>query len=201
MWHFIYKTTRIHDGSFYVGMHSTEDLNDGYLGSGILISASVKKHGSKNHIREILEMHPSREALEAREIEVITDALLRNPKCMNLVSGEQGGFRHTPETKSKISSALLGKKQSDDTRKKKSIARAGKSVKGLKGLNWFNDGTRDAKFRECPDGWMKGRLKRDTVEARLKKGLAVKNTMWVNDGAVCKRLSYCPDGFVKGRIK
>lgn len=34
-YHYIYKITRNQDGKFYVGMHSTDDLDDGYFGSGL----------------------------------------------------------------------------------------------------------------------------------------------------------------------
>ena len=33
-YHFIYKTTNIITERYYYGMHSTDNLEDGYLGSG-----------------------------------------------------------------------------------------------------------------------------------------------------------------------
>ena len=33
MYYFIYKTTNLINGKYYIGQHHTEDLNDGYLGS------------------------------------------------------------------------------------------------------------------------------------------------------------------------
>ncbi len=51
--HFIYRTTRNVDGRYYIGMHSTDDLNDGYMGSGIKITRSLKKYGKENHKFEI----------------------------------------------------------------------------------------------------------------------------------------------------
>jgi len=90
-YHYIYKTTCLVTGKFYVGMHSTDDLEDGYLGSGKILGYSRKKYGDENHKQEILEMLPSREALKAREKEIVNEALLANPLNINLKYGGDGG--------------------------------------------------------------------------------------------------------------
>ena len=54
-YYFIYKTTCIISNRFYIGMHSTNNLEDGYLGSGIFLNNSIKKYGRQNHKIEILE--------------------------------------------------------------------------------------------------------------------------------------------------
>lgn len=92
-YHYIYKTTCTVTGKFYVGMHSTDNLEDGYLGSGKILGYSRKKYGDENHVREILEMLPSREALKAREKEIVNEALLADPLNINLKYGGDGGGR------------------------------------------------------------------------------------------------------------
>jgi len=91
-YHFIYKTTNLVNGKFYVGMHSTDNLNDDYFGSGKRIHYSVNKHGRNNHKVEILEFLPSREELKKREAEVVNEELLADPLCMNLKFGGEGGW-------------------------------------------------------------------------------------------------------------
>ena len=93
-YHFIYKTTNLVNGKFYVGMHSTDDLEDGYFGSGKILQYSVSKHGIENHQVEILEFLSSREELKKREAEVVNGALLAHPLCMNLKFGGEGGWDH-----------------------------------------------------------------------------------------------------------
>lgn len=93
-YHFIYKTTCLITGKFYVGMHSTDDLDDDYLGSGKILGYSRHKYGDENHVREILEMLPSREALKAREKEIVNETLLADPLNINLKYGGDGGWDH-----------------------------------------------------------------------------------------------------------
>lgn len=40
-YHIIYKTTNLINGKIYVGMHSTDNLNDGYLGSGWILKLDL----------------------------------------------------------------------------------------------------------------------------------------------------------------
>ena len=93
-YHFIYRTTNLLNGKFYVGMHSTDNLEDGYVGSGKRLGYSIRKYGLENHKFEILEFLPSREELKKREAEVVNEELLSNPLCMNLKFGGEGGWDH-----------------------------------------------------------------------------------------------------------
>lgn len=73
-------------------MHSTDNLEDDYIGSGIKLWYSIRKHGKKNHKKEILEFLPSRSSLKARESEIVNEQFLEDPLCMNLARGGFGGF-------------------------------------------------------------------------------------------------------------
>ena len=90
--HYIYKTTCNVTGKYYIGMHSTSNLEDGYIGSGQRLWKSIKKHGRENHSTEILEWLPDRSSLKLREKEIVNEELLTDPMCMNLQLGGGGGF-------------------------------------------------------------------------------------------------------------
>lgn len=90
--HYIYKTTNLITNKFYVGMHSTNNLQDGYIGSGKILKYSIAKYGKENHKFEILEFVDSRKELAARESIVVNEALLSDPLNMNLKIGGFGGF-------------------------------------------------------------------------------------------------------------
>lgn len=59
-YHYVYLTTNLINGKQYVGDHSTDNLNDKYMGSGILLVAAIKKYGKENFKKEILENFNSR---------------------------------------------------------------------------------------------------------------------------------------------
>lgn len=91
-YHFIYKTTNIKNGKFYIGMHSTNNLNDGYLGSGKRLRNSIRKHGKEFHIREIIEYADTRKDLIEKEMLIVTEKLISDTNCMNIVPGGRGNF-------------------------------------------------------------------------------------------------------------
>lgn len=93
-YHVIYKTTCLVTGRYYIGMHSTDDLADGYIGSGKRLWQSIKKHGVEQHICQVLEHLSSREALRLREAELVDEKLLKDKQCLNLTVGGYGDFGH-----------------------------------------------------------------------------------------------------------
>jgi hypothetical protein len=90
--HFIYRTTNVITGKYYYGMHSTDDLNDNYYGSGRRLKHSLNKYGKENHKVEILEFLPNRKLLIDREIEIVNLNEIAKEDCMNLMIGGTGGF-------------------------------------------------------------------------------------------------------------
>jgi hypothetical protein len=91
-YHFIYKTTNLLTNRYYIGMHSTDNLEDGYLGSGKRLRYSINKYGKENHKREILEFVNSRIKLIEREKELVSFYEISKDECMNLMIGGKGGF-------------------------------------------------------------------------------------------------------------
>jgi len=91
-YHFIYKTTNLLNGKYYYGMHSTDNLNDGYYGSGRRLRRSLNKYGIENHVVEIIEHLPNRKSLIEREKEIVNLNEIAKNNCMNLVLGGEGGF-------------------------------------------------------------------------------------------------------------
>ncbi len=92
--HILYRTTCVVTGRFYVGMHTTTNVYDGYIGSGLRLKRSVAKYGLYNHHYEIICFCASRQELAALEKKIVTKKLLSNLLCMNLKLGGEGGWDH-----------------------------------------------------------------------------------------------------------
>jgi hypothetical protein len=90
--HYIYKIINTKNDKYYIGMHSTDSLEDNYMGSGKRIRNSIRKHGLEVHTKEILEFSVNRESLKKREQEIVNESLITDPKCLNLQTGGGGGF-------------------------------------------------------------------------------------------------------------
>ena len=91
-YHYIYKTTCNVTKKYYIGMHSTSILEDGYMGSGKRLRRSLIKHGIENHTKEILEFLPDRKTLGEREKEIVNQEMLDESLCMNIQLGGGGGI-------------------------------------------------------------------------------------------------------------
>ena len=91
-YHYFYKITNNLNGHFYYGVHNTNDLDDGYMGSGTRLHYAYKKYGIENFTKEILKyFNTTREAFEY-ESEVVNENLINNPFCYNI---KLGGYSFT----------------------------------------------------------------------------------------------------------
>ena len=89
-YNYFYKITNTKSGEYYFGVHSTDDLDDGYLGSGTRIKEAIEKEGKENFNKEIIKFFSTiTEALE-EEARVVTKDLVDDPMCYNMVLGGGG---------------------------------------------------------------------------------------------------------------
>ena len=88
MFYIIYKITNKIDGKFYIGKHQTKNLDDGYMGSGILIRRAIRRHGLHNFKKEILHIFQTKEEMNEAERNLV----VLSEDSYNLCPGGEGGF-------------------------------------------------------------------------------------------------------------
>lgn len=132
--YYIYRITNKVNGKTYIGQHKYKDLNDGYMGSGILLAKAKKKYGIENFTKEILEFDISTKEL-ANDFEqmYILFERAKGKAEYNIANGGQGAFGVKPseETRRRISEANKGKKLSEETKRKMSEAKKGMEMQPL----------------------------------------------------------------------
>jgi hypothetical protein len=148
MLHYTYKITHTETNQYYVGRHTTLNLDDNYYGSGVWVSKQPKNKLKK----EIVEFYSSIENLLIAE-ETLIEKNFDNPLCMNKIKsssvqmGSYGlihneetkkyignlnrgnkyriGKKHTEETKNKLRRKATGRKHSQKTKEKMSKLKKG----------------------------------------------------------------------------
>ena len=135
IYNIIYKTTNKVNNKIYIGVHSTPDLNDGYLGSGKHLKLAINKYGSDSFTREILHIFETPEEAYRKESEIVNESFVNRKDTYNLKPGGFGGSEKgrtvSDKTRKLLSDAATGKKlppRSDDHRNKIGDGNRGKTV-------------------------------------------------------------------------
>lgn len=86
----VYETTNLINGKIYIGLHSTDNLNDGYIGSGKLLKQAIKKYGKENFKRRILLISDSRLEVRKLEAKLVNTEFIKRKDTYNLIEGGGG---------------------------------------------------------------------------------------------------------------
>ena len=115
----IYRITNLLDGKMYIGQHITSNLDDGYMGSGLLIKKAIKKYGVQNFRKEWLMFCEDEEELNYMERVYVDQTWVDRSDTYNLVlGGEVHPLRD--EIRNKISRKCMGRKHTEEWKKKHS---------------------------------------------------------------------------------
>ena len=139
MYHYLYKITNTINNKIYIGVHKTNDLNDGYMGSGKIIVSAIEKHGEQNFKKEIIQFFDTYEQALEKEKEVVNDEFLLREDVYNIRRGGLGGFDYINKNglwalRDGESNSFYGKKHTVET-KKLLAENASKQWKGVEKSN------------------------------------------------------------------
>lgn len=108
LYNYIYILTNKLSGRRYIGKHSTNNLDDNYMGSGYIIREIKKKYGKDIFLKQIIEFcKTEEEALERQKYWIKEYNALQSYNFYNLDEGGLGhtGYKASQETKRKMSQA------------------------------------------------------------------------------------------------
>ena len=209
MHYLVYKITNKLNNKIYVGKHKTEDKDDEYFGSGLLLGRAVEKHGKENFSKELLFECKTEEEMNEKEADIVDEEFIARDDTYNIKLGGSGGFDYivknglnirSKETYSdmgkvgmnKVMSMLEDKEYLEEFRQKQSNAQ--KLYQSIHG-NQFGGRKHSDETKQ------KMRL------ARLGKVDGKKNPSygkhWITNGLVSKlvpKTDAFPRGFEKGRV-
>lgn len=142
----LYKITNLVNGKMYIGKHVTNNIDDGYMGSGTWLRRAVKKYGISNFRKEWLGFYEDLDELNYMERVFVDQTWVDRADTYNLKVGGEGGSAKgrivTEETRRKMSqshkgvpSPNKGKPMSAEERLKRSMANKGQ-IPWNKGKNY-----------------------------------------------------------------
>ena len=123
--HLLYRVTNVETKQEYIGVHSTDNIHDGYMGSGTLLKKDISKYGVSLFSREIIQTFESRCELLIAEKNIVNEEYLTFANTYNVVFGG-GGVNTTKEKRKLFNKPIYSKK-------------ANELEFGAKGFSKFND--------------------------------------------------------------
>jgi hypothetical protein len=198
----VYKITNKLNGKIYIGCHKTNDLNDGYMGSGNLLKRAQSKYGIENFTKDYIHIFDNSNDMFNAESRLVNEDFINRDDTYNIKEGGKGGFEYINNS----GLNLYGKN--------------GTSGYGLENLNRKGFiGSREEmseKLKEyymTHDGTFKGRAHTDETKQRIGKanskhqtgkGNSQYDTMWIHNLELkqSKKISKhdpIPRGWLKGR--
>lgn len=132
---YLYKITNKLNNKIYIGIHSTNNLNDKYMGSGGPLSRAKEKYGLENFEREILEFFPNGDLMNEAEAAIVTKEFIKRPDVYNAVPGGKS-FRVGPtENYDSKRHSEVQIKSWDNPEKR---AKQAKTIKAIAWKEWDN---------------------------------------------------------------
>jgi len=126
----VYKITNILNNMQYIGVHKTKKLNDEYYGSSKYLNSAIKKYSIENFNFEILHFCQNKTKSLYLEETLVNKEWVDRLDTYNIMTGGNNSYTEyirTKEIKQKIAKAHVGFKHTVETKLKISKATSGKN--------------------------------------------------------------------------
>lgn len=212
MFYTVYKTINKINGKIYIGVHKTDDLDDGYLGSGKHLGYAIEKYGIENFEKEILAVFDKASEMFEMESELVNEEFVERDDTYNLKIGGEGGWDYLNDGSEEhiarvtkggklvdISHRLNGYKiasQDKEWRRKRS-----EKISKSKQKFYANGGKGSFTGRKHTDEY-KQKMSKIMSESQSGSGNSQYGTMWITneiENKKIKKTDIIPEGWKKGR--
>jgi hypothetical protein len=172
------------NGKFYIGKHTTKNLDDSYSGSNRHLKNAIAKYGAANFVMFSLRYCSTSEKAYAYEERLISKELMESDKCYNHQGGGKGfasGIKHHVHAKVKNGTHnFLKRPDGSSVGRNTTLANVksgknpllkrpdGSSVGGDTNLSRLAAGTFVSPFSTRPDG---SSISGDNSKRRVKEGV------------------------------
>lgn len=211
MHYLIYKITNKLNGKIYVGKHKTENENDEYFGSGLLLERAITKYGKDNFSKEIVYRANSLEDMNKMETDIVDEDFVARSDTYNLKIGGDGGWDYILKNRLWLTDKWYESMKNNwkcgreklETLMEDEEFRNQFSKKVSDGLKLFHVNNQNS---------FKGRKHTDESKNKMRSAKTGKcdgpsnnmfGRMWINDGLksiTIKKTEQIPEGFKKGRL-
>lgn len=83
----VYKITNLINNKEYIGYHQTNNLDDGYMGSGKLIKKAIEKYGIENFSKKYIQIFDNRKEAELLEALLVNESYTLREDTYNITLG------------------------------------------------------------------------------------------------------------------
>jgi hypothetical protein len=88
----VYKITNKINGKIYIGIHITDDIDDGYMGSGSILKKAQQKYGIENFEKDYLHIFDSADEMFEMESKLVNESFVSRNDTYNIRQGGIGSW-------------------------------------------------------------------------------------------------------------
>jgi hypothetical protein len=213
MFYTIYKITNKINNKYYIGKHQTINLDDGYMGSGVMLNRAIKKYGIDNFTKEILHIFDNEAEMNATEKQLV----VISEETYNLCEGGMGGFGYINRTGKNIyeNHGILAAKNARATLQRKRLEDENYNQTYLENMRNKSAHALKVQKEKYPNGTWDGKKHKEETKRKIgeKNSLSQsgsKNsqfgTCWITNGQENKKIKkdeldhFIGLGYKQGRI-
>lgn len=106
-YNYVYQIINAINNKIYIGCHTTDNLDDGYMGSGKYLQKAIEKYGLDKFKKVILNYYNTVEEMFEAEKAIVTPEFIKEDSNYNLAVGGKGGHKGDECYKSVIRSKKI----------------------------------------------------------------------------------------------